>query len=161
MLRAYGEATRKSYQELGRAEARAEIIMSIAHALEDLELDGNTRQNLQKIFLVRTAHLLGLKVDQLVDLVSEWEDGSERKANGFRVISYDQPRGCAAAYYPETNPLIPLDSTAIGSNCPTSKSVIVRLIPAEQTPGGAIAGAGGSLGKDEGHKSRVAPNQLS
>ena len=105
--------------------------------------------------------MLGLEVDQFVDLVSEWEDGSERKANGFRVISYDQPRGCAAAYYPETNPLIPLDSTAIGSNCPTSKSVIVRLIPADETPGGAISGAGGSLGKDEGHKSRVAPNQLS
>ena len=98
--------------------------------------------------------MLGLEVDQFVDLVSEWEDGSERKANGFRVISYDQPRGCAAAYYPETNPLIPLDSTAIGSNCPTSKSVIVRLIPADETPGGAISGAGGSLGKDEGHKSR-------
>jgi formate dehydrogenase major subunit len=49
------------------------------------------------------------------------------------VVPYDQPRGCAAAYYPETNPLIPLGSTAIGSNCPTSKSVIVRLEP----PGGA------------------------
>ena len=33
-------------------------------------------------------------------------------------MSYDQPRGCAAAYYPETNPLVPLDSTAEGSNTP-------------------------------------------
>ena len=39
------------------------------------------------------------------------------------------PRGCAAAYFPETNVLVPLDSTAIGSNCPTSKSIIVRLEP--------------------------------
>ena len=51
-------------------------------------------------------------------------------APSFRVVAYDQPRGCAAAYYPETNPLVPLDSTAEGSNCPTSKSVIVRLEPA-------------------------------
>ena len=33
-------------------------------------------------------------------------------------MAYDQPRGCAAAYYPETNPLVPLDSTAEGSNTP-------------------------------------------
>jgi len=75
---------------------------------------------------------LGLADGSMVDLVSEWSDGSERRAPQFRVVPYDQPRGCAAAYYPETNPLIPLGSTAIGSNCPTSKSVIVRLEP----PGG-------------------------
>ena len=55
---------------------------------------------------------------EIVDLVSEWTDGSERIAPEFRVVAYDTPRGCAAAYYPETNPLVPLDSTAIGSNCP-------------------------------------------
>jgi len=71
----------------------------------------------------------GLADGAVVDLVSEWTDGVERVAPGFRIVSYDQPRGCAAAYYPETNPLIPLDSTAEGSNTPTSKSVIVRLVP--------------------------------
>ena len=45
----------------------------------------------------------------------------------FRIVAYDQPRGCAAAYYPETNLLVPLDSTAEGSNTPTSKSVVIRL----------------------------------
>jgi len=69
---------------------------------------------------------LGLVDGQLVDLVSEWHD-RDRRAESFRVVSYDQPRGCAAAYYPETNPLVPLDSTAVGSNCPTSKSIIIRL----------------------------------
>ena len=44
------------------------------------------------------------------------EDGTERQAPRFRIVAYDQPRGCAAAYYPETNPLVPLDSTAEGSN---------------------------------------------
>ncbi|MBF4162489.1 FdhF/YdeP family oxidoreductase [Nocardioides acrostichi] len=78
---------------------------------------------------------LGLSDGAMVDLVSEWTDTetgehSERRADSFRVVAYDQPRGCAAAYYPETNPLVPLGSRALGSNCPTSKSVVVRLEPA-------------------------------
>ncbi|MBA3233211.1 MAG: FdhF/YdeP family oxidoreductase, partial [Propionibacteriales bacterium] len=54
---------------------------------------------------------LGLLEGQVVNLISEWTDGSERTAPSFRVVTYDTPRGCAAAYYPETNPLVPLDST--------------------------------------------------
>ncbi len=72
---------------------------------------------------------LGLDEGQVVDLVSEADDGTERTAPSFRVVGYEQPLGCAAAYYPETNPLIPLDSTADESNTPTSKSVVVRLEP--------------------------------
>jgi molybdopterin-dependent oxidoreductase alpha subunit len=70
----------------------------------------------------------GLSDGAVVDLVSEWHDAKERRADAFRIVSYDTPRGCAAAYYPETNPLVPLDSTALGSHCPTSKSIIVRLV---------------------------------
>ncbi|WP_405732301.1 FdhF/YdeP family oxidoreductase [Streptomyces sp. NBC_01537] len=62
-----------------------------------------------------------------VDLVSEWSDGSERRAPGFRVVHYATPRGCAAAYYPETNVLVPLDHTADTSGTPASKSVLIRL----------------------------------
>ncbi|MEZ0090502.1 FdhF/YdeP family oxidoreductase [Streptacidiphilus sp. EB129] len=64
-----------------------------------------------------------------VDLVSEWADGVERRAPHFRVVHYPTARGCAAAYYPETNVLVPLDSTADTSNTPTSKSVVVRIEP--------------------------------
>ena len=74
-----------------------------------------------------TSPHLGWKDGDHVDLVSVWHDGSERCATEFRIVAYDQPRGCAAAYYPETNPLVPLDSKAEGSNTPTSKSVIIRL----------------------------------
>jgi molybdopterin-dependent oxidoreductase alpha subunit len=103
---------------------------------------------------------LGLEAGQLVDLVSEWKDGSERSAPAFRVVAYDTPRGCAAAYYPETNPLVPLDSTAIGSNCPTSKSVIIRLVaPKGEEPGGE-AWAGGAVGADSGQTSDVEPFHL-
>ncbi len=46
-----------------------------------------------------------------------------------RIVSYPSARGCAAAYYPEANVLVPLASVAVGSNTPVSKAVIVRLDP--------------------------------
>ncbi|GAA3663203.1 FdhF/YdeP family oxidoreductase [Nocardioides ginsengisoli] len=70
---------------------------------------------------------LGIPDGELVDLVSVWTDGSERRAEGFRVVGYPAVRGSAASYYPETNVLVPLDSVAEISNTPTSKGVIVRL----------------------------------
>ncbi|MGZ4448288.1 MAG: FdhF/YdeP family oxidoreductase, partial [Nocardioides sp.] len=84
---------------------------------------------------------LGLEEGQMVDIVSEWEDGSERCAPKFRVVSYDTPRGCTGAYYPETNALVPLDSKAEGSNQPAFKSVVVRLEPhdAERPARGRVA----------------------
>jgi formate dehydrogenase major subunit len=78
---------------------------------------------------------LGHREGDWVDLVGEWRDPAtgelvERRARRFRVVAHQQPRGCAAAYYPETNPLVPLDHFAEGSRTPASKSVIVRLVPA-------------------------------
>ncbi|HEV2345108.1 MAG TPA: FdhF/YdeP family oxidoreductase [Actinocrinis sp.] len=71
--------------------------------------------------------VLGFADGDHVDLVSVWRDGVERRAERFRVVSYPTARGCAAAYFPETNVLVPLDSTAQVSNTPTSKSIVVRL----------------------------------
>ena len=66
-----------------------------------------------------------------VDLVSEWPlpcgGIEERRAEDFRLVPYPTPRGNAAAYYPETNQLIPLDHVARGSNTPVSKAVTIRL----------------------------------
>ncbi|ABG94390.1 probable formate dehydrogenase alpha subunit [Rhodococcus jostii RHA1] len=66
-----------------------------------------------------------------VDLVSEWTtpDGTvqERRADDFRLVQYPTPRGNVAAYYPETNPLIPLDHVARTSNTPVSKAITIRL----------------------------------
>jgi formate dehydrogenase major subunit len=105
---------------------------------------------------------LGFDNGDLVDLVSEFADGIERTAPAFRIVEYDTPRGCAAAYYPEVNPLVPLDSTARGSNCPTSKSVIVRF---EHASGKAAwrtdQGTQAAVGADREHKSRVQPRHLS
>ncbi len=68
----------------------------------------------------------GLREGDVVDLVSVYTDG-ERRAAAFRAVAYPTPRGCAAAYFPEANVLVPLDSTAVTSNTPTSKSIIIRL----------------------------------
>ncbi|OZC92867.1 hypothetical protein CH282_00915 [Rhodococcus sp. 06-418-1B] len=74
---------------------------------------------------------MGFVDGEVVDLVSEWPlpDGTvaERRADRFRIVAYSTPRGNAAAYYPETNPLIPLDHVARKSNTPVSKAVVVRL----------------------------------
>ncbi|MCW2686111.1 MAG: fdhF, partial [Mycobacterium sp.] len=73
----------------------------------------------------------GLTAGERVDLVSEFTDGAgnlqERRAKDFMVVSYSTPVGNAAAYYPETNPLVPLDHVAAKSNTPVSKAVVIRL----------------------------------
>ncbi|MFK4020524.1 FdhF/YdeP family oxidoreductase [Streptomyces albogriseolus] len=86
-------------------------------------------RNGRRVVLVNPddARELKLADGSYVDLVSEWKDGVERRAPGFRVVHYPTARGCAAAYYPETNVLVPLDATADVSNTPASKSVVVRL----------------------------------
>ncbi|HET6672111.1 MAG TPA: FdhF/YdeP family oxidoreductase, partial [Agromyces sp.] len=72
---------------------------------------------------------LGLADGDRVDVVSEWPGEHDRVLPGQRVVAYPTARGCAAAYFPEANVLVPLGSTAIGSNTPVSKAVIVRLEP--------------------------------
>ncbi|OBG44015.1 hypothetical protein A5672_00975 [Mycobacterium alsense] len=77
---------------------------------------------------------LGLTDGGRVDLVSEFSDAEgqlqERRAKDFLVVAYSTPVGNAAAYYPETNPLVPLDHTADKSNTPVSKAITIRLEPA-------------------------------
>jgi molybdopterin-dependent oxidoreductase alpha subunit len=70
----------------------------------------------------------GLHDGDLVDVVGVSDGaGIERRAKAFRAVAYPTPRGCAAAYFPEANVLVPLDSVAEVSNTPASKSVVVRL----------------------------------
>jgi formate dehydrogenase major subunit len=104
---------------------------------------------------------LGYENGDHVDLVTRWEDDDHlRCARGFRIVEYDTPRGTAAAYYPETNPLVPLDSTALGSNQPASKSVVVRLARAGSQEGDR-GGAQDEIGDDWDHKSEPEVKHLS
>ena len=76
---------------------------------------------------------LGYKPGQKVDITSLWDDGIERKVVGFTLLAFDIPAGQAAAYYPEANPLVPLESVGLGSHTPTSKFVAIRLHAAQET----------------------------
>ncbi len=67
-----------------------------------------------------------LKEGQVVDITSYFE-GEERRAERFIIVSYPIPPKCTATYFPETNVLIPVGSTAEKSNCPTSKLTIVTV----------------------------------
>ena len=93
----------------------------------------------RRVVFVNPADLreLGVSDGDRVDLVSEWPTPGgveERRAHAFRVVSYPTARGCAAAYFPETNVLVPLDATAEVSNTPASKSVVIRLEAAGTGP---------------------------
>ncbi|MGE4362783.1 MAG: molybdopterin dinucleotide binding domain-containing protein, partial [Mycolicibacterium sp.] len=87
----------------------------------------------RRVVFVNPADLtrFGLSDGDRVDLISEFTDTDgqlqERCAKDFRVVAYPTPEGNAAAYYPETNPLVPLDHTAAKSNTPVSKAIVIRL----------------------------------
>ncbi|MEI7178033.1 FdhF/YdeP family oxidoreductase [Pectobacterium carotovorum] len=70
---------------------------------------------------------LGLEDGDKVDIETLWNDGITRIVNGFKLVSYAIPRGNLAAYYPETNPLVPLSSFGDETHTPTSKSVPVSV----------------------------------
>ena len=76
----------------------------------------------------------GLAAETAVDITSH-HGGEERHARNFRVVPYDVPRGCAAAYFPEANVLVPHDHVAAGSNTPASKAIVVSVRRAAAMPG--------------------------
>ncbi len=69
--RAFGDAKRQAYQEIARAEAQAEMIMGIAHSLENMNMYNDPGDNIRNILLTRTA--------QIIDAISHAEDQSEKK----------------------------------------------------------------------------------
>jgi molybdopterin-dependent oxidoreductase alpha subunit len=65
-----------------------------------------------------------------VDMTSE-HNGQTRLARRFLAVPYDMPAGSCAAYFPEANVLVPIDSYADISLTPTSKSVLITVKVAE------------------------------
>jgi anaerobic selenocysteine-containing dehydrogenase len=88
---------------------------------------------------------LGVDNGELVDVHSEYTDNVDRVVRNFKVVAFPTSRGCAAAYFPEANPLVPLNFTALGSNTPASKSVVVRLEPVQVTREPNLSASEGSL----------------
>jgi anaerobic selenocysteine-containing dehydrogenase len=71
-----------------------------------------------------------LRAGQIVDIYSHFE-GEVRKALRFAIVPYSIARRSAAAYYPETNVLIPVRSVAAKSNQPVSKCIRITLTPSD------------------------------
>jgi molybdopterin-dependent oxidoreductase alpha subunit len=69
---------------------------------------------------------LGFKDGDVVDLYN-FHGGVERVARKFIIIAFSTPEQCTATYFPETNVLVPIDTTADRSNTPMSKMVIIKL----------------------------------
>jgi molybdopterin-dependent oxidoreductase alpha subunit len=71
-----------------------------------------------------------LQAGQIVDIYSHFE-GEVRRAPRFAIVPYAIARRSAAAYYPETNVLVPIRSVAAKSNQPAFKSIRITLTPAD------------------------------
>jgi molybdopterin-dependent oxidoreductase alpha subunit len=71
-----------------------------------------------------------LRAGQIVDIYSHFE-GEVRKAPRFAIVPYAIARWSAAAYYPETNVLVPIRSVAAKSNQPAFKCIRITLTPAQ------------------------------
>src|SRR6202046_2479164 len=71
-----------------------------------------------------------LQAGQIVDIYSHFE-GELRRAPRFAIVPYAIARRSAAAYYPETNVLVPIRSVAAKSNQPASKCVRITVTPAD------------------------------
>lgn len=67
-----------------------------------------------------------LKANDLIDLIST-DQYAQRIAYGFAVKNHAIKEGCAAAYFPEANVLVPLNSVALKSNTPTSKLIPIKI----------------------------------
>ncbi|HEL4241065.1 TPA: FdhF/YdeP family oxidoreductase [Stenotrophomonas maltophilia] len=69
----------------------------------------------------------GLDKEALVSLETISGDGVQRRIEGLTVLDYPMPRGALAGYYPELNPLLPLDYYDRISGTPAAKSIPVRV----------------------------------
>jgi molybdopterin-dependent oxidoreductase alpha subunit len=80
---------------------------------------------------------LGFERFDFVDIHTASEDGIERSVAGFKLVPYDIPVGCVAAYFPEATPLLPLGLHAKHTRTPAAKEIPVWLAPAVVArPGG-------------------------
>ncbi|AVO30636.1 FdhF/YdeP family oxidoreductase [Stenotrophomonas maltophilia] len=69
----------------------------------------------------------GLEKEALISLETISGDGVNRRIEGLTVLDYPMPRGALAGYYPELNPLLPLDYYDRVSGTPAAKSIPVRM----------------------------------
>ena len=104
---------------------------------------------------------LGVEEGEIVDLVSEWKDGSERSAPRFRVVPYDTPARVRRRVLPGDEPV---GAAGLHGDRQQLPDLEVRHHPAGHPTGergGRRRSAGAAVGSDAGHKSDVEPFHLS
>jgi molybdopterin-dependent oxidoreductase alpha subunit len=77
---------------------------------------------------------MGFAPGDIVDLTTAIDPQTERKVKGFRLVAYDIPKGCCAAYYPETNPLFPLAHHDPQAKTPSYKLLPIRFTRSQTEP---------------------------
>lgn len=89
----------------------------------------------RRVVLLNRADMdgLGIADDQLLELTSHCQ-GRTRSVEGFSAMAYDVPQGCAVGYFPELNPLIPLEHRS-AAGTPACKSIPIRVAPMVQPTG--------------------------
>lgn len=89
-------------------------------------------KNGREIILMNQADMddNNLNGGDVVDVVSEYK-GVERMVYNFKVVPYDIPRRCLGAYFPEANPLVPIDLINPETHTPVSKNIVVKIKPVE------------------------------
>ena len=80
----------------------------------------------------------GLKHGDRVDLFTLSTDGIERVVRNFLLVPYAFPDGSCAAYYPETNPLVPLYAHDPICFTPSSKAIPIRIVRSRACGGGRL-----------------------
>jgi molybdopterin-dependent oxidoreductase alpha subunit len=76
----------------------------------------------------------GIAPHALVEIESLAGDGQKRLVRGFKAHPYNLPKGSIGAYYPETNPLLPLAHHDVKSKTPAAKSIPVLVRPQQAVP---------------------------
>jgi hypothetical protein len=74
---------------------------------------------------------MGFSEGQHLDLTSHFE-GRARSIAGLAAVAYDVPAGCAVSYFPEANPLFPIDHVAPGCGTPSFKLLHISLAPSRE-----------------------------
>ena len=77
---------------------------------------------------------LGFVSGDSADLRTAIDQSTERKIGALRIVEYDIPKGCCAAYYPETNPLFPLEHHDAKSKTPSYKLLPVFVTRSHKQP---------------------------
>lgn len=90
----------------------------------------------RKVLLLNLADIerLGFADGAIVTATTAVDDATVREVAGLRLVRYNIPIGCAAGYFPECNPLVPLAHHAEQSKVPAAKSIPIRLRLTEDRP---------------------------